>query len=96
MTAGVVHPGDTVTFTLKSGPQNGTVTVDADGHLTFQAHDRARRVEGFAHQADEAQRARWPRWLHDTGLDALVACHPHWQSALADVAPGPATPEVPR
>jgi len=49
-----------------------------------------------ADQADEAQRARWPRWLHDTSLDALVACHPRWQSALADLAPGAATPEAPR
>lgn len=45
-----------------------------------------------ADQADEAQRARWPRWLHDTGLDALVHCHPHWQAALTDIAPDAGMP----
>jgi Ca2+-binding RTX toxin-like protein len=33
--------GDTVTFTLKSGPQGGHVTVDADGRFVFEAEDRA-------------------------------------------------------
>lgn len=55
-TAGAVvaldSDGDTVTFTLKSGPQNGVVTVDADGHFTFQAHDRA-GTDSFTVTADD-------------------------------------------
>lgn len=44
-TAGLVSAidadGDKVTFTLKSGPAHGSVSVSADGHYTFNAQDYA-------------------------------------------------------
>jgi Ca2+-binding RTX toxin-like protein len=44
--------GDTVTFTLKSGPQGGAVHVDADGRFTFHADDRA-GTDSFTVTADD-------------------------------------------